>query len=169
MKIPKYSILENERRWIVETEFRKTLNDKPFKLIQDRYFKEGRLRLRSITDSVTSAKEFKLCKKYGPSGNSEPIVNIYLTQEEYLALSKIPANEITKKRFRVLENGSYFNVDVFEGNLEGLIICEIEAEDIIKLNFILEPSFVKAEVTTNPFFTGGALSKISFEKLKEQL
>lgn len=49
--IPKYSKLENERRWLMPSSFYNSLRQLPYKKIEDIYFSCGRLRLRAITDS----------------------------------------------------------------------------------------------------------------------
>jgi CYTH domain-containing protein len=161
MSIPKYSKLEIERRWLVPAEFGQTFKlEEAHTLIEDIYLECGRLRLRSMINSVKGEKEFKLCKKYGQTSEfSEPITNIYLSEEEFRALQVLKGNPITKKRYKKEFNGEQFSFDVFHGKLEGLVLCEIEGADIHTIQEIKPPAFVIKEVTGDLNFSGGELSK----------
>lgn len=112
-------------------------------------------------DSKTGITEFKLCKKYGASGISEPIVNVYLTEEEHSSLKNIEAHELSKMRYKLIEDNLEFSIDVFIGKPCELIICEIEMDDIQVLQSIRKPSFAIKEVTELPFFKGSSLSRAS--------
>ena len=162
MSIPKYSKLEHERRWLVPSAYIESLKDKPYIAIEDRYLDCGRLRLRSMTSSLNGEKVFKLCKKYGAISNcSEPITNIYLTENEFNAFLSIEGKPLFKKRFKQESGGYRFNFDVFAGNLNGLILCEIEAQDEDSLKSIQAPSCVISEVTDMHIFSGGSLCLLS--------
>ena len=62
-----------------------------------------------------------------------------------------------------------FSIDVFEGELGGLILCEIEAEGIEELMLAKPPSYVKYEVTEDSFFTGGNLCRTTRAELLHKL
>lgn len=127
----------------------------------------GRLRLRSLTKSVDGSKEFKLCKKYGAVSNfSEPIVNIYLSEAEYQALSKMEGKKIKKRRFKQLSQNTNFTIDVFDEDLAGLVLCEIETKDESTLQRILPPDFAVKEVTENKSFSGGALCRMTKDEIQ---
>ena len=159
MQLPKYAALENERRFLVRREVVEALALSRPRLIKDRYLAGGRLRLRTITDQATGAREFKLCKKYGSSDAvSEPIVNIYLSQAEHAAFAILPGVEIAKRRCLVEHAGRGFSLDLFLGDLEGLAMCEAEAatrEDILAVAF---PPWAAVEITADPFFSGASLA-----------
>ena len=73
--LPKYARLEIERRWLVDATAMGELANVPYRLIEDLYVGESRLRLRKITDPSGNAL-FKFGKKYGKhSPLSEPITN----------------------------------------------------------------------------------------------
>jgi CYTH domain-containing protein len=52
-----------------------------------------------------------------------------------------------------------FSIDVFEGELEGLVLCETEAESLEDLMSAEQPTFVSHEVTEDSFFQGGSLCR----------
>lgn len=158
-KIPKYAQLEHERRFlIIETP---DLSGAAFRLIEDLYITGSRLRLRKITYSDGQDIQFKLCKKY-PSEDilSTPIVNTYLTADEHAALSELPGRKIRKRRYSIVSSAKPFSIDVFEAQLSGLILCEVEAASVTELESQIFPDWIRREVTGDPFFTGGNLATI---------
>ncbi len=56
MKLPKYAVLENERRFLVAPGVAADLAISARRLIRDRYIDGGRLRLRSVTDEVSGER-----------------------------------------------------------------------------------------------------------------
>ena len=170
MSIPKYSKIENERRWLFPLTFLSKLDNLSYQKIEDLYLDCGRLRLRSLTHSQTGQRQFKLCKKYGPISNTaEPIVNIYLSFDEYTTLSILPGSKLIKSRYKLTIDRTQFNVDVFEGELSNLILCEIEAESEELLNAVMSPENAILEVTGNEIFSGGNLAKTDRSELEKIL
>jgi CYTH domain-containing protein len=170
MDIPKYAKLENERRFLVNREIVPDLTTVGFRLIEDLYLSNSRLRLRSVTDSVTGKRELKLCKKYGSNDPmSEPIVNIYLAPSEYELLAKLPGSPIRKRRYRVEHRNQTFGIDVFLDNLAGLVLCEKEAATVDIARALEAPPWAKCEVTADLFFTGGNLCQLSADELQGRL
>lgn len=62
-----------------------------------------------------------------------------------------------------------FSIDVFEGELDGLILCETEAEGLEELMSIQPPAYVRHEVTEDPFFTGGNLCRTTRAEVLRKL
>ncbi|HTX50450.1 MAG TPA: hypothetical protein VME40_13775 [Caulobacteraceae bacterium] len=165
--MPKYALLENERRFLVLDP--PDLSGAPARLIEDRYL-EGRLRLRRITHADGQPQEFKLCKKYGSDDPcSAPIVNIYLTESEHGALAALPGLPLVKRRYRVVHDGRPFSVDVFEGALTGLVLCEKEADSAAAIRAVTFPPWAIREVTADRFFAGGNLCRITADELVARL
>ncbi len=168
--LPKYAVLENERRFLVDPGQGPDLTGLSFRHIVDRYLSGTRLRLRSITDSVTGAVEFKFCKKYlSDDPVSGPIVNMYLSPEEHAALMIVPAQVIIKRRYQITFDGQVFGLNVFEGALDGLVLCEAEADSQAAILAVKFPPWVGREVTDEAFFTGGELSQTGTSELAARL
>ena len=168
MSLPKYAILENERRFLVSAP--PDLAGIGFRRIEDRYLEGTRLRLRAMTDSVTGARELKFCKKYGGEDPvSAPITNLYLSAAEFAVLAVLPARTIIKRRYRLAHGGREFGVDVFEGELAGLVLCEAEAERRAAVLALAFPPWAGREVTEDPFFTGGNLCRVTAAELAARL
>ena len=167
MQTPKYALLENERRFLVIDP--PDLSAAPARRIEDRYL-EGRLRLRRITHPDGQPPEFKLCKKYGSDDPvSAPIVNIYLTEAEHAALTALPGYPLVKRRHRIVHDGLPFSVDVFEGSLAGLLLCEKEAESPSAIRAVAFPPWAIRDVTGDSFFTGGSLCRATQRDLRARL
>ena len=168
MSIPKYALLENERRFLVAHP--PELTGAPVRLIEDRYLSCGRLRLRRITHFDGATPEFKLCKKYGSDDPvSGPITNLYLTETEYAGLSELPACPLRKRRHTAHWGERAFSVDVFEGPLTGLVMCEAEAASPDAIHARAFPPWAMREVTADPLFTGGHLATLTADDLSAQL
>jgi CYTH domain-containing protein len=166
--LPKYALLENERRFLVRAA--PDLAGARVRLIEDLYLEGGRLRLRRITHFDGAPAEHKLCKKYGSADPaSGPIVNIYLTADEHAAFAGLPGRRLDKRRHTVLHGGAAFSVDLFAGALSGLILCEAEAPSPEAIRTLRFPQWAVREVTADPFFSGGHLAGVTADDLAARL
>jgi CYTH domain-containing protein len=169
-ELPKYTRWEHERKFLIPPNLPRPWAGASSWEIEDRYLDAGQLRLRSITDAGSAENTFKLCKKFpSDSAYSKAIVNIYLSREEYEFFRDLSGRELTKRRFHDRFNGHAFSIDVFGAELDGLILCEIEAASVDALMRIEFPPYAQTEVTEDPFFTGGALSRTSSPELARRL
>ena len=166
MEIPKYAAMEIERRFLVA--HCPDLSAARMRVIEDVYLTGTRMRLRAITHADGRPAEYKLCKKY-PSAEAlrGPIVNLSLSAQEHAVLAALPGAAVRKRRYSMPWAG--FSIDVFEGELSGLILSEVEADSVEEVARIDLPPWVSHEVTTDPFFTGGALSRASADELRRRL
>jgi len=163
--IPKYARPEYERRFLVRDI--PDLSVTAFRLIEDLYIDGTRLRLRKITrrDGDT---QHKLCKKYPGEGDGPlAIVNIYLTSQEYDLLSTLAGKGVRKKRYDMV--ASALGMDVFEGHLAGLVLCEFEAESLAALDTFVPPPWIGRDVSDDPFFSGGHLASVDAAQLATKL
>ena len=132
----------------------------PYADIEDRYLNGGRLRLRKVTEAGAAESTYKLCKKYGPVGAyEEPIVNLYLTAEEYESLHILPGLDLRKRRYRYEYQGRRFSIDAHAGPLSGLYLCECEADSASELVEIAFPPFAVEDVTADHRFSGASLAE----------
>lgn len=170
MDIPKYSKLENERRYLVALPDELGLERMAFIQIEDIYIADSRLRLRAATDSISNVTTHKFCKKYLSDDRvSGPIVNIYVSAEEHAMLKQLPGAVLRKRRYHIEHEGHRFGVDVFQGDLTGLILCEIEMPTRDQVCALRFPPWAIREVTDDPFFTGGNLCRIDPSELHDKL
>lgn len=152
--LPKYARLEIERRWLVDATAMGELANVPYRLIEDLYVGESRLRLRKITEPSGNAL-FKFGKKYGKhSPLSEPITNLYLTEGEYRQLASLAGISAAKRRYAIA-GGS---LDVYQRPHSGLMIFELEFDDEAAAQRFRPPHFVTREITGDAAFSGFALA-----------
>ena len=74
-----------------------------------------------------------------------------------------------KRRHPIRWRGMTYSVDVFEGELQGLVICEAEAKSPAAIKALAFPPWVGCEVTDDRFYNGGHLASISATELKARL
>ncbi len=153
MPLPKYARIELERRWLVDASERPRLEPLPCKRIEDKYLTNTRLRLRAVTDADGTV--YKLCKKYGGTGSSEAMVNVYLTKLEYDVLNALAGHDLEKRRY-TFAGGA---LDVFGGPLTGLVVFEAEFASEREALSCAPPDFVTREVTGVPEYEGATLAE----------
>jgi CYTH domain-containing protein len=86
--------------------------------------------------------------------------SMYLSKEEFEMFATLPANQLEKKR-SFFELGEFtLVVDQFTGELEGLVLAEIDIGSTGVMPDLL-PFDTVAEVTHDERFTGGALANSS--------
>jgi CYTH domain-containing protein len=153
-KLPKYAHWVTERRFLVDPEALPPLDESKARQFEDLYLDGGRLRLRAIT-FPTQAQEFKIAKKYAQDDPLVgPMANLYLTEEEHRVLAVLPGATLVKKRHRL----GAFVIDVFEGDLAGLVLAECEAANRMAAMAVKIPAWCIREVTADPAYTGWRLA-----------
>jgi len=153
--LPKYSLPEFERRWLVPDMASVPSPLGEARLIEDRYIAGTRLRLRRVMDAHGSATA-KLGKKYpAEAGSFESIVNIYLDPAEHAQLAGLPAYRSIKRRYS-LEGGS---LDVYVLPQADLRIFEVELASEAQIRAYRPPDFVGQEITGDPRYTGYAIAR----------
>jgi CYTH domain-containing protein len=171
----KYTRIEYERRFLVSPQSDWRTAVQPYsKIFQDKYLRQGRLRLRIQTDTDTGRRLIKLTKKFeSESSYFQRIGRILLSSSEHDLLAALEGDPLRKTRHYYLDHhldrGRVFSIDVFEGELDGLILCETEADGLEELMSIQAPAFVGPEVTEDLFFTGGNLCRTTRVELGRKL
>src|SRR3989475_12438150 len=161
----KYARVERERRYLLQ-DLPAGLNraDRHFQ-ITDNYITGTRLRIRKVRDPRTNKWTVKFTQKFAPDPNELSrtiITNIYLNAREAEVLSVFEVNEIRKNRYRFEFAGREFAIDMFLGDLFGLVMAEVSFETDEELFSFPKPPFAIADVTNNEIFTGGKLSELTF-------
>ena len=166
----KYTRVEYERRFLVSphSDWRSTVESYS-KTFEDKYLRHARLRLRILTDSDTGRRIIKLTKKFESSSPYfQTISRILLSPSEYELLDGLEGDRLKKIRHYHNYRGRVFSIDIFEGELDGLILCEIEAGGIEELMLAEPPAYAKYEVTEDIFFTGGNLCRTTRSELSRK-
>jgi CYTH domain-containing protein len=169
----KYARIERERRYLLQDLPEGLSRADPHLQITDNYITGTRLRLRKVRDPRTNKWTVKFTQKFAPNPQDFSrtiITNTYLNALEVETLSMFDdANEIRKNRYRFTYDGREFAVDMFLGDLFGLILAEISFESDDELDTFPMPPFAVADVTNHELFTGGKLSQSTFEDIRREI
>ena len=168
----RYARVERERRYLLQDLPEGLTRASHHVQITDNYITGTRLRLRKVRDPQTNKWTVKFTQKFAPAPEDLSrtlITNIYLDAQEYELLSVFEANEIRKNRYRFESEGRQFSVDMFLGELFGLVLAEVGFENDEEFDNFLMPRFAIADVTNNELFTGGRLCCLTFADIREAI
>jgi CYTH domain-containing protein len=168
----KYARMERERRYLLRDLPEGITRADPHLQITDNYITGTRLRIRKVRDPRTNMWTVKFTQKYAPDPDDLSrtiITNTYLNALEAEILSVFDTNEIRKNRYRFEFAGHKFSVDMFLGDLFGLVLAEVSFETDDELDNFPKPAFALADVTNEPLFTGGVLSELTFSDVRAQI
>ncbi|MGH9956898.1 MAG: hypothetical protein ACREBC_07180, partial [Pyrinomonadaceae bacterium] len=156
----RYALVERERRYLLQDLPEGLMRPDPHVQITDNYITGTRLRIRKVRDLKTSKWTVKFTQKFAPDPQDLSrtlITNIYLNATEAETLAIFEANEIRKNRYHFDFEGRTFSIDMFLGDLFGLVLAEVSFETDEELESFAKPPFAIADVTNNELFTGGRL------------
>jgi CYTH domain-containing protein len=162
----KYARIERERRFLLDR-----LPAGPVAVrirhITDLYVDGTTLRLRQQKDERGS-NVFKLTQKIAARGSGAQvgfITTMYITEADFRVLSQLPSTQLNKIRYSVPP----FGIDVFQGDLEGLLIAEAEFDSAADAESLMLPAYLLHEVSNDERFTGGQLVRASRQDLQTWL
>jgi len=165
----KYARLERERRYLLQDLPEGLTRASKHLQITDNYITGTRLRLRKVRDPQTNKWTVKFTQKFAPDEadlSRTLITNMYLNVLEAETLSVFEANEIRKNRYPFVFEGRTFAIDLYLGELFGLVMAETSFATDEQLDSFPRPNFALADVTNNPTFTGGELCRLTFEDIR---
>lgn len=168
----KYARVERERRYLLADLPEGLTRADPHLQITDNYITGTRLRLRKVRDPRTNKWTVKFGQKFAPDPDDLSrtiITNTYLNALEAETLSVFNTNEIRKNRYRFEFEGREFGVDMFLGDLFGLVLAEVSFTTDEELETFPQPPFALADVTNDPVFSGGSLSESSFAEVRQHI
>ena len=168
----KYARVERERRYLLQDLPEGLTRPDPHVQITDNYITGTRLRLRKVRDPRTNKWVVKFTQKFAPNPDDLArtiITNTYLNPLEADTLSLFNTNEIRKNRYYFDFEGRRFSIDMFLGDLFGLVLAEVGFETDEELDSFAKPPFAVAEVTNDPMFSGGQLSELTFSEVREAI
>jgi CYTH domain-containing protein len=168
----KYAHIERERRYLLEDLPEGVTRADHHLQITDNYITGTRLRIRKVRDPRTNKWVVKFTQKFAPNPGDLSrtiITNVYLNATEADTLSIFAANEIRKNRYYFDFDGRRFSVDMFIGDLFGLVLAETSFDTDEEMDSFPTPSFAIAEVTNNEIFSGGKLSELRYEDVRKEI
>jgi len=169
----KYARVERERRYLLRDLPEGITRADPHLQITDNYMTGARLRLRKVREPRTNKWTVKFTQKFAPNPQDLSrtiITNTYLNALEAEVLSTLfNSNEIRKNRYPFEFEGRKFSVDMFLGDLFGLVLAEVSFETDEELDQFPKPPFALADVTNEELFTGGRLCELTFSEVRSEI
>jgi CYTH domain-containing protein len=168
----KYARVERERRYLLQDLPEGLTRADAHLQITDNYITGTRLRIRKVREPRSNKWTVKFTQKFAPNPEDLSrtiITNIYLNALEAETLSVFNANEIRKNRYYFDHEGHRFSIDMFLGDLFGLVLAEVGFETDEELDDYPKPPFALADVTNDPLFTGGRLCELTFSEVREEI
>jgi len=168
----KYARVERERRYLLADLPEGLTRADPHLQITDNYITGTRLRLRKVREPRTNKWTVKFTQKFAPNPEDLSrtiITNTYLNALEAETLSVFNSNEIRKNRYYFEFEGRKFAVDMFLGDLFGLVLAEVSFETDEELDQFAKPAFALADVTGDPVFSGGRLCELTFAEVRQHI
>lgn len=140
------------------------------KLITDIYYPEKLehplLRLRQRGDV------YEMTKKENAIGTDSSYKlehTIVLDRDEFEALAQAPGRRVTKRRYFYEYQGHIAEIDVFEGELKGLVEVDFEFANRDEQLAFKMPDFCLADVTQEAFAAGGMLAGKTYKDIEKDL
>lgn len=124
------------------------------------------LRLRQKGDLYQITKKAPAAKG---DASTQIETTIQLNSDEFEALSGASQKRIIKDRYLVTINGFPAEVDVFRGQLEGLVLIDFEFTSEDERAKFTIPNVCLADVTQEEFIAGGLLAGKSYSDISHQL
>lgn len=168
----KYARVERELRFLLRDLPEGLTRASPHVQITDNYLSGTRLRLRKVREPQTNKWTVKLTQKFAPDPDDlsrTTITNIYLNALETEVLGISDANEIRKNRYPFEFEGRRWTIDMFLGDLFGLVLAEVGFETDEEMDTFAQPPFAIADVTNIGLFTGGRLCELTFADIREEI
>src|SRR5713101_7102836 len=168
----KYARIERERRYLLQDLPEGLTRADHHLQITDNYITGTRLRIRKVRDPKTNKWVVKFTQKFAPNPSDFSrtiITNTYLNALEAETLSVFEANEIRKNRYKFEFDGRTFSIDMFLGDLFGLVLAEVGFETDEELDSFPKPPWALADVTNVEVFTGGRLCELTFEDIRNEI
>ena len=169
---PKYTRTLRQRRFLLRELPPGLLATDPHAQITDNYITGTRLRLRKSRWVQTNEWTLKLTQKHAPAPpdfSRTLVTSIFLNEAEYEVLSIFEGNELRKNRYPYEHEGRAYSVEVFLGELRGLILAETDFDDDEEMDAFALPSFAFVDVTRDEMFTGGSLVHLSADDIRQRL
>ena len=168
----RYARVERERRYLLRDLPEGMTRADPHLQITDNYITGTRLRLRKVREPRSNKWTVKFTQKYAPDPNDLSrtiITNTYLNALEAEVFAIFNTNEIRKNRYPFEFEGRKFSVDMFLGDLFGLVLAEAGFETDEELDNFRKPPFALADVTNEPLFSGSRLCELTFSDVRAEI
>ena len=124
------------------------------------------LRIRKNGEKYEMTKKTPLKEGDSSRQREETIV---LTPEEFEELSELEGKRVSKTRYLFPWGERVCEIDVFGGDLRGLVLFDFEFENEEEQEAFTPPEYCLAEVTQETFLAGGMLCGKVYSDIEKEL
>jgi CYTH domain-containing protein len=162
--------VRRERRFLLPS-LPRTLAQGVASLIEERYIAGTGLNLRrTLTPGGRTAGHGPVLTlgqrvRTGSRQSERVTLTDQLSGEEYATLARLPADVLVWRRYEVQLSNQPCGVDVFSGELKGLVLAEAAFSSPAEAGAFPRPVYAVAEVTGDERFSGWALVHTSAGQL----
>ena len=119
-----------------------------------------------------NGSSFEMTKKQpvqGRDSSRQLEQTIVLSEREFKELEKVNGKRLHKIRFYYPYKGKTAEIDVFRGELKGLVLVDVEFKTIEEKGSFRMPDFCLADVTQEKAFAGGMLCGKLYKDIEKEL
>jgi CYTH domain-containing protein len=155
---PAYTVVERERRWLCHRLPQEQVVRR--ERITDLYVTGSQLRLREARRLDGSPAMLRLTRKADLDARTRLVTSIYLPEHEFALLAaSLPGRRLEKLRHRLRSApGLLLSIDQFQGELDGLLLLEVDFETTEAMACFVPPDFAAREVSEDSRYGGGHLA-----------
>lgn len=162
-------MLELEITYLAKT-LPEGLEEYPYKELMDIYIpreaEHPHLRLRKKGNSYEMTKKTKVSEDDASAHIEE---TISLDEKEFNAFADVEGKRVRKFRYAFPYSERTAEIDIFQDELEGLVVVDFEFKTREELESFVIPSFCLADVTQEEFIAGGMLCGKAYADIEENL
>lgn len=125
-----------------------------------------KLRLRKKGDKFEMTKK-TLIDESDAGAQIEETIN--LTEEEFEELQEVSGKRVRKIRYYLDHENNQAEIDVFQDDLNGLVLVDFEFKSKQEKDDFIAPDFCLTEVTQEEFVAGGMLCGKSYADIEKYL
>ena len=124
------------------------------------------LRIRKRGDVYEITKKISVL---GTDSSHQVEHTIPLTQEEFHELGQLEGKRVRKIRHYYTENSVLYEIDIFQDELEGLVLVDVEFDSNAEKGKFSAPDWFGADVTQEKFIAGGVLCGKRYKDIEGDL
>lgn len=153
--------------------------------------------VKEIPAGLKGCKHVEICDLYIPQKEGHPILRIrkkgdhyeitkktpvegrdsscqyehtiMLSKEEFDVLNRAEGRKVRKLRYLYPYGGNIAEIGIFQDELRGLVLADLEFKSIKEKDDFKMPEFCLADVTQDLPFAGGFLAGMKYDELKDDL
>jgi CYTH domain-containing protein len=124
------------------------------------------LRIRKAGDKLEMTKKEPVS---GTDSSHQLETTIPLRPDEYAELSTLSGKRVGKTRYYYHEGNTDYEIDVFRGDLSGLVLVDVEFKSAADKARFTPPSWCLADVTQEKFVAGGMVCGKKYADIERDL